>query len=105
MRLSTSAAMAASPCWAGKPRARSFGPMIALYLPTAVSIVRMQPAKRLALAIRTGRDGVADLDLAVGDDDAVDQQLEQRTPPSEVGAGQALAHAPAERLGDRKSVV
>ena len=30
MRLSTSAAMAVSPCWAGKMRARSFGPMIAL---------------------------------------------------------------------------
>jgi hypothetical protein len=34
MRLSTSAAMATSPCWAGKRRARSFGPMIALCLPT-----------------------------------------------------------------------
>jgi hypothetical protein len=30
MRLSTSAAMAVSPCWAGKMRARGFGPMIAL---------------------------------------------------------------------------
>src|SRR3712207_5846152 len=30
MRLSTSTAMAASPCWAGKLRPRSFGPMIAL---------------------------------------------------------------------------
>src|SRR4051812_8268777 len=30
MRLSTSVAMAVSPCWAGKMRARSFGPMIAL---------------------------------------------------------------------------
>src|SRR3954468_5120210 len=37
MRLSTSAAMAASPCWAGRVRARSFGPMIALYLPARVS--------------------------------------------------------------------
>ena len=30
MRLSTSTAMAASPCCAGKPRARSLGPMVAL---------------------------------------------------------------------------
>ena len=30
MRLSTRTAMAASPCWASKPRARSLGPMIAL---------------------------------------------------------------------------
>jgi len=36
MRLSTLAAVATSPYWAGKARARSFGPMIALYLPTAV---------------------------------------------------------------------
>ncbi len=27
MRLSTATAMAVSPCWAGKLRARSFGPM------------------------------------------------------------------------------
>src|SRR4051812_14775806 len=44
MRLSTSAAMATSPCWAGNPRARSFGPMIALYLPTAVSASETAPA-------------------------------------------------------------
>ena len=43
MRLSTSAATAASPCWAGKRRARSFGPMIALYLPTAVSARLRRP--------------------------------------------------------------
>src|SRR4051794_36545778 len=30
MRLSTSVAMAVSPCWAGKMRARILGPMIAL---------------------------------------------------------------------------
>ena len=57
--------------------------------------------KWLALAIRTGRDGVADLDLAVGDDDAVDQQFEQGAPPIEVSACQALAHTAAERLGVR----
>ena len=39
MRLSASTAMTASPCWAGKLRARSLGPMIALWRPTAVSIV------------------------------------------------------------------
>ena len=31
MRLSTSTAMAASPCCAGKPRARSLGPMVAFW--------------------------------------------------------------------------
>jgi hypothetical protein len=43
MRLSTSAATATSPCWAGKRRARSFGPMIPLYLPTAVSARLRRP--------------------------------------------------------------
>src|SRR5215210_834186 len=37
MRLSTSVAIAASPRWAGKMRACSVGPMIALERPTAVS--------------------------------------------------------------------
>ena len=42
MRLSTSVAMAVSPCWAGKMRARSFGPIIAL-TPNAVSARLRRP--------------------------------------------------------------
>jgi hypothetical protein len=73
--------------------------MIPLYLPTAASIVRTQSAKRPTLAVGAGRDGVADLDRTVGDDHAIDQQLEQRPLPAEVGGRQTLAHAAAERLG------
>ena len=51
------------------------------------------------LPLRAGRDDVADLDGAVGDDHAVDQQLEQCPLPLEVRLGQALPHTPAERLG------
>ncbi len=65
----------------------------------AVSIVRTQPTKRFALAVGTGRDDVADLDGAVGNDHAIDQQFEQRPLLVEVSACQAVAHAAAERLG------
>ena len=51
------------------------------------------------LPLRAGRDDVADLDGAVGDDHAVDQQLELCPLPLEVRLGQALPHTPAERLG------
>lgn len=43
MRLSTSAAMAASLCWTGKTRARSSEPMIVLYLPPAFSARQCRP--------------------------------------------------------------
>ncbi len=39
----------------------------------AVSIVRTQPTKRLALAVGTSRDDIADFDGAIGDDHAIDQ--------------------------------
>ena len=65
----------------------------------AVSIVRTQSTKRLALAVGTCRDDVADLDGAFSDDHAVNQQFEQRPLLVEVGACQALAHTAAERLG------
>src|SRR5689334_23598970 len=55
--------------------------------------------KRHPLAGRVERDGVADLDLAVGDQHAVDQQLDQLPLPREVGAGQARANPPAEVRG------
>ena len=65
----------------------------------AVSIVRTQSTKRLALAGRIGRDDVADLDGTVSDDHAVNQQFEQRPFLVEVGACQARANTAAERLG------
>jgi len=55
--------------------------------------------KRLAFTVRPGWDDVADLDRAVGDDHAVDQQFQQRPLLVEAGAGQARTHALAERLG------
>ena len=51
------------------------------------------------LPLRAGRDDVADLDLTVSGDHAVNQQLEQCPLPFEVRLGQALPHTPAERLG------
>ena len=48
------------------------------------------------LAGRVERNGVADLDLAVGDQHAVDQQLNELPLPREVGAGQARPNPPAE---------
>ena len=43
MRLSTSAALATSPCRGGKPRARSFAPITALWRPTPVSAGLRRP--------------------------------------------------------------
>ena len=70
-----------------------------MYRLIAVSIVRTQSTKWLALAVGTGRDDVAYLDATVGDDHAINQQFEQRPLLVEVGACQALAHAAAEHLG------
>ena len=65
----------------------------------AVSIVRTQSTKWLALAVGPGGDDVSDLDGAISDDHAVNQQFEQRPLLIEVGACQALAHTATERLG------
>src|SRR5438874_4783069 len=43
----------------------------------SAEIVRSQKTKADRLAVGAGRDHVADLDVAVGDDDSVDQQLDQ----------------------------
>ena len=43
-----------------------------------------------------GREHVADLDVAVGDDDAVDEQLGQLPPLGEGGGGQAVPDGLAE---------
>src|SRR3712207_2551372 len=64
----------------------------------SASIVGTQSTKGLALAIGAGRQGIADLDRAVGHDDTIHQQFQERTLVLEVRDGQALLHAPAERL-------
>jgi hypothetical protein len=53
----------------------------------AASTVCSRSPKRLASSVRAGRNDVTDLDHAVGDDHAVDQQLEQRPLPLEVRVG------------------
>jgi hypothetical protein len=62
-------------------------------------IVCTQSTKRLARTIGAGREDVADLDIAVGDDHAVDEEVEQRALALEISVRQALADAPAESLG------
>src|SRR5919199_3738990 len=64
----------------------------------SASIVGTQSTKGLALAVRSGRQGIADLDRAVGHDNTVHQQFQERTLALEVRDSQALLHAPAERL-------
>src|SRR3982751_7011404 len=61
-----------------------------------IEIVFTQMTKPHPLAGRAERDGVADLDLAVGDQHAVDQQLHELALAREVGAGQAPPNPPAE---------
>src|SRR3712207_1835249 len=61
-------------------------------------MVCSQSPKRLSLAIRSGWDDVPDLDGTVGDDDAVDEQLQEFSLAVEVRLLQALPHAAAERL-------
>ena len=55
--------------------------------------------KAHALAVGAQRDDVADLDLVVGDQDAIDQQLHQLALLGEVGVGQAGSDPLAERGG------
>ena len=64
-----------------------------------VQIVCSQSPKGLALALRSGGDYVSNLDGAVGDDHAVDEQFQQLPFPVEACLLQARAHAAAERLG------
>ena len=53
-----------------------------------LEMVFTQLAKRAVRPVRGGREHVADLGLAVGDDDAVDEQLGQLPPLVEGGGGQ-----------------
>src|SRR5919205_1623579 len=64
-----------------------------------VEIVFTQMTKVHRLAAGAERDDVADLDLAVADQHAVDQQLHQLALAREVGSGQARPNPPAEVRG------
>jgi hypothetical protein len=64
----------------------------------AVEMVFTQLAKRAVRPVGGGREHVADLDVAVGDDDAVDEQLGQLPPLLEGGGGQPGTDGLAECL-------
>jgi hypothetical protein len=63
-----------------------------------IEMVFMQLTKRAVRPVGGSREHVADLDVAVGDDDAVDEQLGQLPPLLEGGGGQAGADGAAECL-------
>ena len=63
-----------------------------------IEMVFTQLAKRAVRPVGGGREHVADLDVAVGDDDAVDEQLGQLPSLLEGGGGQAGADGLAECL-------
>ena len=63
-----------------------------------IEMVFTQLAKRAVRPVGGGREHVADLNLAVGDDHAVDEQLGQLPPLLEGGGGQPGADGPAECL-------
>src|ERR671933_1146480 len=98
MRFSAPAASATSTACRPAVRERSPSPITRFQREMSASIVGTQSTKGLALAVRSGRQGIADLDRAVGHDDTVDQQFQKRTLVLEVRDSQALLYAPAERL-------
>jgi hypothetical protein len=63
-----------------------------------IEMVFTQLAKRAVRPLRRGREHVADLGFAVGDDHAVDEQLGQQPALLEGGGGQAGADSLAECL-------
>src|SRR4051812_34466887 len=63
-----------------------------------VEVVFTQMAKPNVLAVGAGGQHVADLDLGIGDDDAVDQQQHELTALLEAGLGQSALHALAKRF-------
>jgi DDE superfamily endonuclease len=63
-----------------------------------VEMVFSQLAKGWMRAVGCGGQHVADLNLAVGDDHAVDEQLDQQPPLGEGGGGQPCPDGLAERL-------
>src|SRR3954463_1666421 len=66
------------------------------YLNNRLEIGQSQMRKTDLLARPVRRHHVADLDVAIGDDHAVDQELDQGPPLLEGGLVQALPHPPAE---------
>jgi hypothetical protein len=98
MRFSTPAAMATSVARRPSVRERSASPTTRFQRETSASMVCPRSRKRRVFPLRAGRDDVADLDDAVGDDHAVYQQLEQGPLPLEIRGDQALPHTPAECL-------
>ena len=64
----------------------------------SIEMVFTQLAKRAVRPVGGGREHVTDLDVAVGDDDAVDEQLGQLPSLLEGGGGQAGADSLAECL-------
>ena len=64
----------------------------------SIEMVFPQLAKRAVRPVGGGREHVADLDVAVGDDDAVDEQLGELPPLVEGGGGQAIPDGLAECL-------
>src|SRR5262245_47547350 len=88
--------------WRSAPRPRQprVAPeTVALIQRMAREIVRSQVAKPGVCAGVGGRDDVADLDVAVGDHHAVDEQLDELAPLLEGGAVQP-APQPLAELGD-----
>jgi transposase len=67
-----------------------------------VEIVFPQVTKSDMLALRSGRQHVADLDLVISDDDAIDEEHHELAPLLERGAGQALSGALAEGFERRR---
>ena len=61
-----------------------------------VEIVFTQMAEPHVLALGRGGQRIADLDLGVGDDHAVDEQLHEVAPLLEAGLGQSVLHPHAE---------
>ena len=101
MRFSTFAAIATSVACRPSVRERSPSPMTRFQRETSASIVCSQSRERRVFSLRAGRDDVADRDGAIGDDDAVDQELDQGPPPREVRRSQSLLRTSAECLGVR----
>ena len=67
-----------------------------------LEVVFAQMTKPHALALRAGGQHVADLDVGIGDDHAVDEQQHELAPLLKAGPSQAAPHACAEGLERRR---
>ena len=87
-------------CLAASNAAASSRQIIDLYSKRwGVELVFTQLTKAPPLAVWADGDDVADLDLVVGDHDAVDQKFHQLAPLGEVGPGQSRLDPSAEVRG------